>query len=229
MKSPVKRRLAAALLCAAFLACGAELNAWYYFTASNGLRCQWPSASLPLTVYVDSDYSFSPGIITDGSSGVLDQWNKPFGNSLSIFNTGYSTTAMLLDAVKAYLRSPINRTVWIVHDTDGSILTYLGASKISVYGLGIPLCSSSSPNTIISGIIIMNGYLISSETMYKKVLLHEIGHVLGFAHSVSGGNKNLTVNTSKSMSNWPMMYPYIGTNELLQADDKAGIMAVYGQ
>jgi hypothetical protein len=239
----------ALILSLLIIATAIPAGAWYYFTATNGRRTQWVfdaapnNNSRPINIYVDSDTPTAPANLQDLiSTEILPDWNGPLTNP--IFSTALVTgTTMTSSAVNAYLSNPEPNRIWIVHDTDGSILASLGLTSTSILGLGLSLTSSSEPHKIYSGIVIINASVIASssdgnsiidtvaeQNLYQGTVLHELGHILGLAHSVGGGYNQTIVNTGYNHANLPVMYPFWYSDkpfaDLLE-DDKAAVRALY--
>lgn len=211
------------------------VSAWYYFSAKNGQRMQWvfgsscnPNArGSGIPVYRDNDL---PATFNANVAAVIADWNAPV--TTPIFNTTVTTYSQNMSPtiVTNFLNNPVPGQIWIVWDSDGTVLNSLGQDSTGgLLGIGIPLTiSASRPQDICSGILILNALNInSSTTLFQKTLLHEIGHVLGFAHSISGGNLQFIVS---SAANLPVMYPFAYSTSpiLLQNDEKAGARTVYG-
>jgi len=221
------------------------LFAWYYFTASNGQRTQWiwgsscNSGSRPITVKYDTDI---PAGYNANIATVLGAWNGVAGVGnifcpVATCSIAANQTTMSLSAVKSFLANPTPNQVWLVWDSDGSIFNYIGVDpSSSVLGIGIGVgLSNSRPQDICSGILFLNGYSgnISSSNTFQRVLLHELGHVLGLAHSIAGNNGSLTVGASGSLCGGnaciPVMSPFLYTNSplVLNPDEIAAIKALY--
>ncbi|HMU85693.1 MAG TPA: hypothetical protein PKE49_16750 [Leptospiraceae bacterium] len=221
------------------------LGAWYYFTAGNGSRMQWVfgsscnSGSRPITMIYDSDIQSLGVGYTTAVATVMTQWNAPGGSLVCPAATCDPTNAtyqrtMTAAAVAAFLANPTPNQIWVVWDSDGSVLSANGVDPNgTILGVGQPInLSPSRPQDICSGILFLNGKLISASAsptlVFQRVLLHELGHVLGFAHSIAGNN-NGTV-TAATGPNLPAMFPFLYTNSptTLSPDDTAGVRAVYG-
>ena len=237
------------LLAAASLLLATPLMAWYYFTASNGQRQQWVfgkscnAAARPIKILVDADTpSNFRAVIAPGADTILEQWNTPFDLTVNLFDTNISAgTTMDLTAVYSFLDSPVPNQVWIVYDKDGGLFSALGLDNLQILGVGIPLSlNDSRPADICSGIMLVNGYLINRtftkpEEEFKKTVLHELGHVLGLAHSIVGHNGQLQ--KVSNYSQLPVMFPFSILNAtggtinsgLLTNDDMAAIIAIYGE
>lgn len=244
----MKRRsctpLAAFALLAAFAVSLQPVQAWYTFIATNSNRMQWifgggcNSTARPISVLHDSRH---PALYTGTAiPNVKTAWNTATGTA--IVNTASLTISgnggqMTLSYVQAFLDNPTPGQIWVVWDTDGSIFNYIGVDpNAGVLGVGVPLVlDKSRPQDICAGIVFMNGSLIgnANANRYTWTLKHELGHVLGFAHSVVGGNGPLIGPFSVvNHANRPIMYyqepgTYPAANAL-NPDDVAGAQAVYG-
>ena len=232
-----------------FFGLASPLFAWYYFTASNSNRKAWvfntscnPDNS-QINLYVDSDTPSAEQLTltttTTWGSPVITDWNEPFGGAtISLMNTTIDTsTSMDSDSVVSYYSSPVAGRIWIVYDSTGDVFSRFGIDPDSgVLGIGLSFeQDGANPQNICSGLILINAYYINKEygsnatKQYKVTVLHELGHTLGFAHSVSAGNRLETV--GQTTAGIPVMYPFSYTSgpTSLQNDDHAGAKAVYGQ
>ncbi len=220
-------------------------NSWYYFTTRGGARMQWifnggnnPNPR-PIEIIIDDDTPLSvQGLI----SNVIGEWNTPFSETLNLLGAFSTGQAMDAAASQGYLKNPEPGKIWIVHDTDGSVLASFGLGPSNVLGLGLAITSAGAPSQIYSGLVIINADFVagysngntlidtaSELSLYQGTLLHEMGHVLGLAHSIGGGNRYETVNTLQDRGNVPVMYPfwYSDKPDTLQVDDQAGVLSLY--
>lgn len=231
------------------------VKAWFFFIAQNGMRQQWVfgsgcnSSSRPITVTYDSDDPSNGDIIYGNLiKSVHDEWNQDSGANVNILTdittNGANITYFTMDvsAVNSFLRNPTPGIIRVVYDDNGSVLQSLGIDPDSgVLGIGVPLAiDSSRPNEICSGLMILNGKSFNSmtaankEKYYHYTLLHELGHVLGFAHSVAGNNLDSS-GVEATTGFIPVMHPFapspsqLSTPKTLTDDEKAGLITVYGQ
>lgn len=217
------------------------VQAWYTFMAGNSVRMQWifgsscNTTSRPITILHDADDPWYAG----NFSNVRTAWNTATGTA--IFNLADPVISgnggqMTLTYVLAFLQNPTPGQIWIVWDSDGSIYNYLGVDPNSgVLGIGVPLAlDGNRPQDICSGIVLMNGKILPySAGRYTWTLKHELGHVLGFAHSIAGGNGPQVGPFSTAQHDRrpvmyyqePAIYPAAGS---LNPDDVAGAQTVYG-
>ncbi len=241
------RRYATALAALLIFFVVSPLWPWYYFIATNGERTRWVfnsscnSGNSNITLYVDSDTPTNrQDTLTTTTAygvGVIPNWNQPYGGaSIGLLNGTIDTsTSMSANSVVSYYNSPQAGRIWVVYDSDGSVFSRFGIDpSVGVLGIGLSFAlDGASPQNICSGLILINAYYINATAdpvrLYKTTVLHELGHSLGFAHSVSAGNKAQTVNTA--VSSYPVMYPFSFSTSpaVLQNDDFAGAKTVYGQ
>ncbi len=244
------------ILLMTLLLCAPAMLAWFYFNASNGERMQWifgsscNTASRPLRIVVDSDTPAAFQTKLTESGGVIEQWNNPAGTFINLLDTTIDTATMDASAIAEFSRSPTTNRMWIAYDSTGELIAAQGIDPGTVLGVAFPLTPNASrPQDICAAIIIINGARISTTFAtpalgYKKTVLHEVGHALGFAHSVAGANGTthslVQINDGTftgDASKLPVMFPFSldGTDgnsanpETLNADDQAAAITVYGQ
>ncbi|MCB1303123.1 MAG: hypothetical protein KDK37_02545, partial [Leptospiraceae bacterium] len=230
-------------------------KAWFFFIAKNGQRQQWVfgqgcnSSSRPITVTYDTDDPSNGGgasntLYKNSIQQVHNEWNQDPSLNLNLINdintvsTDITYFEMTPSSVNSFLSNPTPGVIRVVWDSDASILTNLGVDKEAVLGVGLPLAiDSSRPNEICSGILILNGWLINTaggnaQKFYRYTLMHEIGHVFGFAHSIAGDNGTGAL-VDASSDYVPVMHPFVpdplSLTKTLTDDEKAGLITVYGQ
>lgn len=218
--------------------------AWFPFIASNGQPSKWVwntscnSGSRPITVIYDAamnvawmNGSVIPEVHTSWNSGLIT----------SLFQSpNYSASNSTISSVNSYMRSPPANTIRVVWDSDGSIFSFFGIPTDSVLGIGLGFNTNSSrPQDICSGMVLLNKALIESYGGFKDrylyfTLQHELGHILGLAHSIAGDNTSsgLSVGVFTSAS-VPTMYPFApavmpAVGASLHADDAAAKKVLYG-
>lgn len=237
----MKRTSALLLLIGALLP--APLFAWYYFTARNGMRTQWVfgsscnTGSRPIVIYYDSDL---PGAYYTAGGTAINDWNSAAGGTNLLCpnascTQGTHSITMSVSAVSNFLRSPTANAIWVVYDTDGSVLRSYGVDPSGgLLGMGTGMSyNSARPQDICSGLLIMNAANIPNALTYQKVFLHELGHVLGFAHSIPGNNNGVVTASGSGCSGnacIPVMFPFLYSNSpaALNPDDLAAARTVYG-
>lgn len=218
--------------------------AWFPFIASNGQPSKWVwnsscnSGSRPIAVIYDAAMNVS-WMKDSVIPGVHASWNS--GLNTSLFQSpNYSASNSTISSVNSYMRSPPANTIRVVWDADGSILSSFGVSTDSVLGIGLGFNTDNGrPQDICSGMVLLNRALIESNGGFKDrylyfTLQHELGHVLGLAHSIAGDNTSngSTVGVFSSPLSVPTMYPFL-TNlptvgQALHADDTAAKEVLYG-
>lgn len=264
MKSKYKKYyLPAALLAVVSLAVFMiePLNAWFFFNAKNGMRQQWvfntscnPN-SRPIQVYYDDRLATIGTQSKRNAIAIVHQrWNDKdtIGGTVNVnlLDDYTASTGVVLnntitfegntELIRQILENPNSSNagkVYVVYDSDGAAFELLGITSSEVLGVGIPLTlDSSNPNHICSGILVLNAARLgSNDNAFYYTLVHELGHVLGFAHSIIGANSGL-VTADSNATDLPIMFPFLiqsmvnqGTSRQLSADEKAGLYNVYGQ
>lgn len=244
----VRRWLSAGVMLLALLAIS-PAEAWYYFVANNSERTQWVfnsscnPGSGSINLYVDSDTPAaeqnSLHTTTTWGPPVITDWNEPFsGASIGLINTSINTSiSMTSSTVVSFHNSPTAGQLWIVYDSDGSVFSTFGLDPTSgILGVGVTYSlDGSNPHHVCAGLVLINALFINANyggmatRQYKVTALHEIGHAMGFAHSVSAYNNFSTVTTP--VGTRAVMYPFSSLSgpTQLQNDDHAGARAVYGQ
>jgi len=126
----------------------------------------------------------------------------------------------------------------IVYDNDGSIIDefFGGGASDSTIGFAASFFSNEG-DFFIEGYAVINGkslFPALTETEFKLLIAHEIGHFLGLDHSQVNINNDETdfgsppVCSTTSLSNYPVMYPFVCRDvETLHADDISAISALY--
>lgn len=223
---------------------------WVFFVTADGQRLQWvfeqscnPEPA-PIRLIADRSFlsSFSETNTEQMFARVVEQWNLPERSdeidsstetteALNLFTAGgISSSHFTSEYVMNYLENPQANEIHVVYDRDSSILRSLGIGSAGILGIGIPLnMNAERRHDICSGLVILNGGSINGVPHIEQTLLHEIGHTLGFAHSISGGNRDGMVR-AQSNEHIPVMFPF-ALNEApttLRPDDRAGLRAVYG-
>ncbi|MEQ9364932.1 MAG: hypothetical protein RIF32_11845 [Leptospirales bacterium] len=225
---------------ALFLGVAQPLFAWYYFTTSAGERQRWVfgtscNAATQITPIFDTDIPGQPRV--NVIPAILTEWNNAAG--VTLYGTAQYTVSMSASASNAFINSPTAGQLWVVWDTDGSVLRSLGVDPSgTILGVGLPLTMDATrPADVCAAILILNAstsFLPTSAATcatagtcqtFAFTLLHEMGHTLGFAHAVSGRNGTAF---STAISNLPVMYPFAHSTNTLAPDDIAGAKAVYG-
>ncbi|MCR9144016.1 MAG: hypothetical protein NXI24_17345 [bacterium] len=225
---------------ALFLGVAQPLFAWYYFTTAAGERQRWVfgtscNAATQITPIFDTDIPTQPRATV--IPAILTEWNN--AANVSLYASAQYTVSMNASNANAFINSPTSGELWVVWDTDGSVLRSLGVDPSgTILGVGLPLTPNpAAPADVCAAILILNAstsFLPTSAATcttagtcqtFAFTLLHEMGHTLGFAHAVSGRNGSAF---STAISNLPVMYPFAHSTNTLAPDDIAGARAVYG-
>ena len=129
----------------------------------------------------------------------------------------------------------------IIYDVNGSIMTALGYDNNSILGFSGPICTDDVAGTFTRGWTVLNGRFIDGQPdspshasvtldVFKAVLTHEFGHLIGLDHSQI--NLNCLTNAScpaADMAGVPVMFPILLDNatNTLKTDDLAAVSALY--
>lgn len=243
-----RRYTVAAVLLGALLAVAfpltEPLSAWYYFTTNAGERQRWVFSSScnpasQITPIFDTDFP-TGNLRTNIIPALLTEWNNA-ASGRTLYGSAQFTVNMTSSAANAFMNAPTAGQLWVVWDTDGSVLRSLGVDPTgTILGVGLPLTMDvSRPADVCAAILVLNAstsFLPTSAgnctatsgscTTFEFTLLHEMGHTLGFARAVGGRNGTAF---SSTIANLPVMYPFAHSAFTLAPDDIAGAEAVYGQ
>jgi hypothetical protein len=162
------------------------------------------------------------------SSGSLDS-DITSANILTFFNTTQDCN------------NPNPKTVSIIYDVDGSILTALGMDNNSTLGFAGDVCSDDTAGIYTRGLSLLNGRFIDgrpdtpshntvSLEVFKRVFIHEFGHLLGLDHSQINLNCLTEVSCPEADSaGLPIMFPVLieESTGSLKTDDTAAISSIY--
>ena len=129
----------------------------------------------------------------------------------------------------------------VIYDVNGSIMTALGYDNNSILGFSGAICADDKTGTFTRGWTVLNGRFIDGQpdssshasvtlAVFKAVLTHEFGHLIGLDHSQI--NLNCLTATScpaADMAGLPVMFPILLDNatNTLKADDVAAVSALY--
>lgn len=235
------RHLLCLALGLALVLAGRDAAAFQFFNAQEG-GCRWTSAP---NFVVDATATQAKGtaLLADMNT-VRTTWNG-IATAQDMVGTMTSSAADFTDANygttwgKGARSGTTDGVQEVALDETGDILRLLGADPASVNGIGITRrVSSGGSCQITDAMLVLNG----TRTNNLDTKVHEMGHVLGLAHS-SVGQFN-TANTSASTGTYgspssallpvpgnslPVMHPFsLSTSRLpLKADDIAGLSTLY--
>jgi hypothetical protein len=137
--------------------------------------------------------------------------------------------------------NPSPKTVSIIYDVDGSILTALGYDNNSILGFAGDVCSDEVAGTYTRGLSLLNGRFIdgrpdtiSHNTVsledFKRVFIHEFGHLIGLDHSQINLNCLTEISCPEAdLAGLPIMFPVLLDESPgnLKTDDKSAISTIY--
>jgi hypothetical protein len=133
---------------------------------------------------------------------------------------------------------PINA---VIYDLNGSIMTALGYDNNSILGFSGAICSDDAAGIYTRGWTVLNGRFIDGQPdssshasvsldVFKTVLIHEFGHLIGLDHSQINLNCYMDSSCSaEDMAGLPVMFPVLLKNvtNTLKTDDVAAVSALY--
>ncbi len=177
----------------------------------------------------------------------FDAWHRADTAEINFLNTGSLSSDITSSNIRTFMNSimgcgdaiqPVNS---VVYDLNGSIMTALGYDNNSVLGFSAAICTNDAAGVYTRGWVVLNGRFIdgqpdspshSSATLdvFKTVLTHEFGHLIGLDHSQI--NLNCYTDTSCSaedMAGVPLMFPVLldDATNVLKKDDVAAVSALY--
>ena len=124
----------------------------------------------------------------------------------------------------------------IVYDNNGEIIDAFFGVGASDHTIGFAASIFTSGSSYFKeGYAVINGkYLNLSETTFKLLITHEIGHFFGLDHTqVNIDNQETDFGSpalcdTTSLDNYPVMYPFICRfTETLHSDDVSALSALY--
>lgn len=180
-------------------------------------------------------------------SASLEVWHSASTADVSFLNSGQLSSDITSSNILSFRNAigdcsdttqPINA---IVYDVNGSIMTDLGYDNNSILGFSGAICADDTTGTFTRGWAVLNGRFIDGQPdssshasvtldVFKAVLTHEFGHLIGLDHSQI--NLNCMTDTSCStedMAGLPVMFPVLLDNatNTLKTDDVAAVSALY--
>lgn len=205
-----------------------RLQGYHLFTTGGNLN-RWSISSVVFTADADTVGGVS---FTSLCTTAVAAWNN-VTDALDIFGTPTTSavnfTGANLNTAWGNLTGDGNYE--LVYDADGSALTAFGLNPASINGYG-------PSNTTAAGVI-NDAFFIVTGTRTNFDLLstmtHELGHILGIAHSTVGMHNSSTADTALdkiSVASVPTMHPFsLGTGNTarrtLEPDDNAALRELY--
>ena len=187
---------------------------------------------------------------TAANAMVADSFNVWHGASTA--NIGFSNSGQLsFDITSGNILSFANAigdcpdttqpTNAVIYDVNGSIITALGSDNNSVLGFSGAICTEDASGTYTRGWTVLNGRFIDGQPdssshasvtldVFKTVLTHEFGHLIGLDHSQINLNCYTDASCStEDMAGVPVMFPVLleDTANTLKTDDVAAVSALY--
>ena len=174
-------------------------------------------------------------------------WHSASTANISFTNTGQLSSDVTANNIAAFQNAidncsdptqPVNA---VIYDVNGSIMTALGNDNNSILGFSAAICSDDTAITYTRGWTVLNGRFIDGQpnsathasvsvAVFKTVVTHEFGHLIGLDHS----QINLNCLTDGScpaadMAGLPIMFPILLDNvtDTLKTDDIAAVSVLY--
>jgi hypothetical protein len=187
----------------------------------------WPLSSLPLLLHIDNETIPSMSPLQLAQEAAI-AWKQTKGSYLQL-----QVQPLPIDINKDNFEKEIvigDKRHEIVIEQDGAILLSLGLDPQYIAGIGVPVTEGNPKGnktgpfygTISDAFIVINTRFAPTAQQLKRLLLHEIGHVLGLAHT--------NVAHLPQLDFLPIMFfdPTQQTGAaLLHADDRAGLATLY--
>ena len=177
----------------------------------------------------------------------FDVWHGASTANISFSNSGQLSSDITSSNILSFENAigdcsdTTQPTNAIVYDLNGSIMTALGYDYNSILGFSSAICTDDATGTYTRGWTVLNGRFIDGQPdssshasvsldVFKAVLTHEFGHLIGLDHS----QINLDCYTDSScsaedMAGVPVMFPVLLDNatNTLKTDDVAAVSALY--
>jgi hypothetical protein len=208
-------------------------HAYTHFQDSNTQKQRsiawWPKLAFPLALYVDADPTTVPGktwfqVVQQAAA----RWSRLPGSFARLMPLTLLTDIKGSNFAKEVKVGDGRHE--IILEQDGAILKSLGLDPSFVAGVGVPIVNASSKvgdkvpiaGKIVDSFVVINGKLAWNAERMERVLLHELGHLLGLAHS--------NVAHPISAKELPIMFydPLQTAGDVnLHPDDIAGVASLY--
>jgi len=123
----------------------------------------------------------------------------------------------------------------IVYDSDGAIIDAFFGEDASDDIIGFSASIFNVNGTFFNeGYAVINGKTLNpplTETEFKLLIAHEMGHFIGLDHTqvdISNQETDFDICSISNPGNYPVMYPFVCRNEAaLHADDISAVSALY--
>lgn len=180
-------------------------------------------------------------------SSAFQVWGNVSTAAINIENSGSLDSDINSTNIFTFLNAVQNcsditqPTASIIYDVDGSIITAMGGDNNSTLGFAGNVCANDEAGIYTRGLSLLNGRFIDGQpatpghntvsiNVFRRVFVHEFGHLLGLDHAQI--NLNCLTEISCPSQDWagvPVMFPILmeeaGGN--LKVDDIAAISRLY--
>ena len=212
-----RRALAYSLVCCAVLFLSGGVFTFVQVKNTKGRKESWPSSAIPVHMVL----GFVPGSgWARAAQGALDDWNRAGSNFRFTYHTTSDTTFLSLSCGNADGRNVVG-------------FSYTNCGLPFSDALAVEKTIGTDDGTIVDSDVIFdlnrdwdlyNGpmpfdYIVDGPFDFRRVALHEFGHVLGLDHPDDHGQfvKAIMNGRGRSLATYT-----------LQADDISGVVDIYG-